>query len=71
MAQSELSSAPGADRRIRHEARDGLAAGIDGEAVRDVRVLERFSLLAVPADEAERISAALKDRRLNVEPARN
>ena len=26
MAQSELSSAPGADRRIRHEARDGLAA---------------------------------------------
>jgi ATP-dependent RNA helicase DeaD len=47
------------------------AAGIDGEAVRDVRVLERFSLLAVPADEAERISAALKDRRLEVEPARN
>jgi ATP-dependent RNA helicase DeaD len=47
------------------------AAGIDGEAVRDVRVLERFSLLAVPAVEAERISAALKDRRLEVEPARN
>ena len=26
MAQSELSSAPRMDRRIRHEARDGLAA---------------------------------------------
>jgi hypothetical protein len=26
MAQSELSSAPGAGRRVRHEARDGLAA---------------------------------------------
>ena len=47
------------------------AAGLDGEAVRDVRVLERFSLLAVPAAEAERITAALKDRRLEVEPARN
>jgi ATP-dependent RNA helicase DeaD len=47
------------------------AAGIDGEAVRNVRVLERFSLLAVPADEADRISAALKDRRLEVELARN
>jgi ATP-dependent RNA helicase DeaD len=47
------------------------AAGIDGEAIRDVRVLERFSLLAVPADEAERITAALKDRRLEVELARN
>jgi ATP-dependent RNA helicase DeaD len=47
------------------------AAGIDGEAVRDVRVLQRFSLLAVPAAEADRISAALKDRRLDVELARN
>src|SRR5581483_8963884 len=28
-------------------------AGLDGEAVRDVRVLERFSLVSVPADEAE------------------
>src|ERR671932_156335 len=34
------------------------AAGIDGEAVRDVRVLERFSLFAVPRSEAERIVAA-------------
>jgi ATP-dependent RNA helicase DeaD len=47
------------------------AAGIDGEAVRDVRVLQRFSLLAVPAQDAERISAALKERRLEVELARN
>jgi hypothetical protein len=26
MAQSHLRSAPGKDRRLRHEARDGLAA---------------------------------------------
>ncbi|MGZ6641981.1 MAG: DEAD/DEAH box helicase [Solirubrobacteraceae bacterium] len=31
------------------------AAGVDGEAVRDVRVLERFSLVSVPRSEAERI----------------
>ncbi|HZO36465.1 MAG TPA: DEAD/DEAH box helicase [Solirubrobacteraceae bacterium] len=30
-------------------------AGLDGEAVRDVRVLERFSLLSVPSAEAERV----------------
>ena len=47
------------------------ATGLDGEAVRNVRVLERFSLLQVPADEVERITTALKDRRLEVEPARN
>ena len=46
------------------------AAGVDGEQVRDVRVLQRFSLLTVPAGEAERISDALKDR-LEVELARN
>jgi ATP-dependent RNA helicase DeaD len=45
--------------------------GLDGEAVRDVRVLERFSLLDVPADDVERIVDALRDRRLEVEPARN
>jgi ATP-dependent RNA helicase DeaD len=33
------------------------AAGLDGEAVRDVRVLERFSLLSVPEDDAERVVA--------------
>ena len=41
------------------------AAGIDGEAVRDVRVLERFSLLSVPRSEAERIVAAVDGTRLN------
>ena len=30
-------------------------AGVDGEAVRDVKVLERFSVLSVPASDAERI----------------
>jgi ATP-dependent RNA helicase DeaD len=46
------------------------ATGLDGEAVRNVRVLERFSLLQVPADDVERITSALKER-LEVEPARN
>src|SRR3954449_11844524 len=41
------------------------AAGIDGEAVRDVRVLERFSLFAVPRSEAERIVAAVNGTALN------
>ena len=31
------------------------AAGLDGEAVRNVRVLERFAFLEVPAGEAERV----------------
>jgi len=35
------------------------AAGIDGEAVRDVRVLERFSFLSVPRSEAERVVDAV------------
>jgi ATP-dependent RNA helicase DeaD len=34
-------------------------AGIDGEAVRDVRVLERFTLFSVPSTEAERIADAV------------
>jgi ATP-dependent RNA helicase DeaD len=46
------------------------AAGVDGEQVRDVRVLQRFSLLTVPADEVERITDALQGR-LEVELARN
>jgi ATP-dependent RNA helicase DeaD len=41
------------------------AAGLDGEAVRDVRVLERFSLLAVPGDEAQRIVEAVDGKPLN------
>jgi ATP-dependent RNA helicase DeaD len=51
------------------------AAGLDGEAVRDVRVLERFSLLAVPRGEAERVVEAVDGARVNgatvrLEPAR-
>jgi ATP-dependent RNA helicase DeaD len=38
--------------------------GVDGEAVRDVKVLERFSVLSVPADEAERIVGAVQSLRL-------
>jgi ATP-dependent RNA helicase DeaD len=34
-------------------------AGLDGEAVRDVMVLERFSFLSVPAGEADRVVEAL------------
>ena len=41
------------------------AAGIDGEAVRDVRVLERFSFLSVPRSEAERIVAAANGAPVN------
>jgi ATP-dependent RNA helicase DeaD len=39
-------------------------AGVDGEAVRDVKVLERFSVLSVPAAEAERIVSAVQSLRL-------
>ena len=41
------------------------AAGLDGEAVRDVRVLERFSLLAVPRSEADRVVQAVDGSRVN------
>jgi ATP-dependent RNA helicase DeaD len=34
-------------------------AGLDGEAIRNVRVLERFALLEVPAQEAERVAGAV------------
>jgi ATP-dependent RNA helicase DeaD len=51
------------------------AAGVDGEAVRDVRVLERFTLFSVPEDEARRIVDAVNGskvagRALRVELAR-
>jgi len=39
-------------------------AGLDGEAVRDVVVLDRFSFLSVPAGEAERVIEALHGRDL-------
>jgi ATP-dependent RNA helicase DeaD len=41
------------------------ACGLDGEAVRDVRVLERFSLFAVPDAEAARIVDAVKGTQVN------
>jgi ATP-dependent RNA helicase DeaD len=41
------------------------AAGLDGEAVRDVRVLERFSFLSVPRSEAERIVEAVDGTAVN------
>jgi ATP-dependent RNA helicase DeaD len=41
------------------------SAGLDGEAVRDVLVLDRFSFLSVPSAEAERVIEALNGRRLH------
>ncbi len=51
------------------------AAGLDGEAVRNVRVLERFAFLEVPAADAERVIEAVdgtevRGFRLRLEPAR-
>jgi ATP-dependent RNA helicase DeaD len=51
------------------------AAGLDGEAVRDVRVLERFTFFSIPEVEAERIVEAVRGhdvggRALTVELAR-
>jgi ATP-dependent RNA helicase DeaD len=50
-------------------------AGLDGEAVRNVRLLERFALLEVPASEADRVAGAVtgtavRGHTLRVEPAR-
>ncbi|MGX6450104.1 DbpA RNA binding domain-containing protein, partial [Patulibacter sp. S7RM1-6] len=38
------------------------ASGLDGEAVRDVRVLERFALATIPADGADDAVAAVNGR---------
>jgi ATP-dependent RNA helicase DeaD len=40
-------------------------AGLDGEAVRDVLVLDRYSFLSVPANDADRVIDALRGRRLH------
>jgi ATP-dependent RNA helicase DeaD len=40
------------------------ATGLDGEAVSDVTVLERFSFFSVPVAEADRVIEALRDREL-------
>ncbi len=50
-------------------------ARIDGEAVRDVRLLQRFAILSVPAAEAERVAREVSGTRINghvleLEPAR-
>jgi ATP-dependent RNA helicase DeaD len=50
-------------------------AGLDGEAVRNVRLLERFALLEVPAGDAERVAGAVdgtavRGHTLRIEPAR-
>jgi ATP-dependent RNA helicase DeaD len=51
-------------------------AGLDGEAIRNVRLLERFALLEVPADDAERVAGAVdgtdvRGHILRLEPARS
>jgi ATP-dependent RNA helicase DeaD len=51
------------------------AASVDGEAVRNVKVLEHFAFLSVPAADAERIAIAVdgervRGRRIRVEPAK-
>jgi ATP-dependent RNA helicase DeaD len=40
------------------------AAGLDGEAVRDVLVLDRYSFMAVPETDVDRVIAALRGRRV-------
>ena len=51
------------------------AAAIDGESVRNVKVLEHFAFLSVPATDAARIAEAVdgervRGRRIRVEPAK-
>ena len=51
------------------------ATGLDGEAVRNVRVLERFAFVEVPAPEAERVvqrvgGTQIRGHELRLEPAR-
>jgi ATP-dependent RNA helicase DeaD len=40
------------------------SAGLEGEAVRDVLLLERFSFVSVPAADAERVLGSLQGRRV-------
>jgi ATP-dependent RNA helicase DeaD len=39
-------------------------AGVDGEAISDVKLLERFAILSVPAAEAERVLEAVSGERV-------
>ena len=45
-------------------------AGLDGEAVRNVRLLDRFAFVEVPASEAERVIDAVSGRELGGRPVR-
>ena len=45
-------------------------AGLDGEAVRNVRLLDRFAFVEVPASEADRVIEAVSGRRLGGRPLR-
>jgi ATP-dependent RNA helicase DeaD len=50
-------------------------AGLDNESIRNVRLLERFALLEVPADDADRVAGAVtgaevRGMKLKLEPAR-
>jgi ATP-dependent RNA helicase DeaD len=52
------------------------ATGLDGEAVRDVKLFKRFALLSVPTTEAARVvsavdGAAVGSARLSLEPTRS
>ena len=52
------------------------ATGLDGEAVRNVRVLDRFAFLEVPASDADRVveavsGAEVRGRKLKLETARS
>ncbi|CAA9481281.1 MAG: DEAD-box ATP-dependent RNA helicase DeaD (CshA) [uncultured Solirubrobacteraceae bacterium] len=52
------------------------ATGLDGEAVRDVKLFKRFALLSVPSAEASRVvravdGAAVGSARLSLEPTRS
>ena len=52
-----------------------MAAGLDGEAVRNVRMLERFAFVEVPEPDAERVvehvqGTEVRGHRLRLEPAR-
>ena len=69
-------SEPGAKLIVRAGRAEGIeiadlvhavtsASGLDGEAVRNVRVLDQFAFLEVPASEAERVVEAVSGTALN------
>jgi len=46
------------------------ASGLDGEAIRNVRILERFALVEVPAGSAPEV-VSVRGREVALEPIRN